>query len=133
LSLKIYSFAAEYALQRGLIIADTKFEFGLIDGKLVLIDEVLTPDSSRFGPPTNTRPAAASRVLTSSTCAITWKRFPGTNNRPRPPCRRTCRQNHREISGGLRAFDGADACEGRVFGRKRPLRPEFARFPCCWL
>jgi phosphoribosylaminoimidazole-succinocarboxamide synthase len=50
LSLKIYTFAAEYALQRGIIIADTKFEFGLIDGKLVLIDEVLTPDSSRFWP-----------------------------------------------------------------------------------
>jgi len=50
LSLKIYSFAAEYALKRGLIIADTKFEFGTIDGKLVLIDEVLTPDSSRFWP-----------------------------------------------------------------------------------
>jgi phosphoribosylaminoimidazole-succinocarboxamide synthase len=50
LSLKIYSFAAEYALQRGIIIADTKFEFGLIEGKLVLIDEVLTPDSSRFWP-----------------------------------------------------------------------------------
>jgi phosphoribosylaminoimidazole-succinocarboxamide synthase len=50
LSLKIYSFAADYALKRGLIIADTKFEFGLVDGKLVLIDEVLTPDSSRFWP-----------------------------------------------------------------------------------
>jgi phosphoribosylaminoimidazole-succinocarboxamide synthase len=50
LSLKIYSFAAEYALKRGLIIADTKFEFGLRDGKLILIDEVLTPDSSRFWP-----------------------------------------------------------------------------------
>ncbi len=50
LSLKIYSFAADYALRRGIIIADTKFEFGLIDGKLVLIDEVLTPDSSRFWP-----------------------------------------------------------------------------------
>jgi phosphoribosylaminoimidazole-succinocarboxamide synthase len=50
LSLKIYSFAADYALQRGLIIADTKFEFGLWDGKLILIDEVLTPDSSRFWP-----------------------------------------------------------------------------------
>jgi phosphoribosylaminoimidazole-succinocarboxamide synthase len=50
LSLKIYSFAAEYALQRGIIIADTKFEFGLIEGRLVLIDEVLTPDSSRFWP-----------------------------------------------------------------------------------
>ncbi len=50
LSLKIYSFAADYALQRGIIIADTKFEFGIIDGKLVLIDEVVTPDSSRFWP-----------------------------------------------------------------------------------
>jgi phosphoribosylaminoimidazole-succinocarboxamide synthase len=50
LSLKIYSFAAEYALKRGIIIADTKFEFGLIDDALVLIDEVLTPDSSRFWP-----------------------------------------------------------------------------------
>jgi len=50
LSLKIYSFAAEYALKRGLIIADTKFEFGLRNGKLILIDEVLTPDSSRFWP-----------------------------------------------------------------------------------
>jgi phosphoribosylaminoimidazole-succinocarboxamide synthase len=50
LSLKIYSFAADYALKRGLIIADTKFEFGLRDGKLILIDEVLTPDSSRFWP-----------------------------------------------------------------------------------
>jgi phosphoribosylaminoimidazole-succinocarboxamide synthase len=50
LSLKIYSFATEYALQRGIIIADTKFEFGMVEGKLVLIDEVLTPDSSRFWP-----------------------------------------------------------------------------------
>jgi phosphoribosylaminoimidazole-succinocarboxamide synthase len=50
LSLKIYAAAAEYARQRGLIIADTKFEFGVADGKLILIDEVLTPDSSRFWP-----------------------------------------------------------------------------------
>jgi phosphoribosylaminoimidazole-succinocarboxamide synthase len=50
LSLRIYSFAAEYALKRGIIIADTKFEFGLVDGTLILIDEVLTPDSSRFWP-----------------------------------------------------------------------------------
>jgi phosphoribosylaminoimidazole-succinocarboxamide synthase len=49
-SLKIYNFARDYARQRGIIIADTKFEFGLLDGKLILIDEVLTPDSSRFWP-----------------------------------------------------------------------------------
>jgi phosphoribosylaminoimidazole-succinocarboxamide synthase len=50
LSLKIYRAGRDYAKQRGIIIADTKFEFGLFDGKLILIDEVLTPDSSRFWP-----------------------------------------------------------------------------------
>jgi phosphoribosylaminoimidazole-succinocarboxamide synthase len=48
LSLAIYKKATEYALSRGIIIADTKFEFGIRDGKIILIDEVLTPDSSRF-------------------------------------------------------------------------------------
>lgn len=50
LSLKIYKAAAEYAATRGIVIADTKFEFGVIDGKVTLIDECLTPDSSRFWP-----------------------------------------------------------------------------------
>ena len=50
LSLAVYSAAREYAAERGIIIADTKFEFGLIDGQVVLADEVLTPDSSRFWP-----------------------------------------------------------------------------------
>ena len=50
LSLKIYKAAAEYAATRGIIIADTQFEFGVIDGKVTLIDECLTPDSSRFWP-----------------------------------------------------------------------------------
>ncbi len=49
-SLKIYDFARDYARKRGIIIADTKFEFGLLNGELLLIDEVLTPDSSRFWP-----------------------------------------------------------------------------------
>ncbi len=48
LSRAIYGAAAEYAAGRGIIIADTKFEFGLIDGQVILIDELLTPDSSRF-------------------------------------------------------------------------------------
>ncbi|MDL1871288.1 phosphoribosylaminoimidazolesuccinocarboxamide synthase [Deltaproteobacteria bacterium PRO3] len=48
--LKIYSTAAEYALSRGIIIADTKIELGIYEGKLILIDELLTPDSSRFWP-----------------------------------------------------------------------------------
>jgi phosphoribosylaminoimidazole-succinocarboxamide synthase len=50
LSLMIYQAGRDYARQRGIIIADTKFEFGLFDGNLILIDEVLTPDSSRFWP-----------------------------------------------------------------------------------
>ncbi len=48
LSLRLYGFARDLARSRGIIIADTKFEFGLVDGQLILIDEVLTPDSSRF-------------------------------------------------------------------------------------
>lgn len=50
LSIALYKAASEYAAERGIIIADTKFEFGLIDGEIVLIDECLTPDSSRFWP-----------------------------------------------------------------------------------
>ena len=50
ISVKLYEKGAEHAASRGLIIADTKFEFGLVDGELVLVDEVLTPDSSRFWP-----------------------------------------------------------------------------------
>jgi phosphoribosylaminoimidazole-succinocarboxamide synthase len=49
-SIEIFRRGADYALQRGIIVADTKFEWGMIDGRLILIDEVLTPDSSRFWP-----------------------------------------------------------------------------------
>lgn len=50
LSLKVYTAARDHAAENGIIIADTKFEFGRVDGKIVLADEVLTPDSSRFWP-----------------------------------------------------------------------------------
>jgi phosphoribosylaminoimidazole-succinocarboxamide synthase len=50
LSLEIYSRGCEHAAQKGIIVADTKFEFGMVDGDLLLIDECLTPDSSRFWP-----------------------------------------------------------------------------------
>jgi phosphoribosylaminoimidazole-succinocarboxamide synthase len=59
-SLAIYTSCAEYALERGIIIADTKFEFGLdADKRLVLIDEVLTPDSSRFWPADSYAPGSS--------------------------------------------------------------------------
>jgi phosphoribosylaminoimidazole-succinocarboxamide synthase len=56
LTLEIYSRAARYAETKGIIIADTKFEFGFVDGQLVLGDEVLTPDSSRFWPADTYKP-----------------------------------------------------------------------------
>ena len=58
-TLALYRHAHEYALGRGLILADTKFEFGLVDGRLTLIDEALTPDSSRYWDAATYRPGAA--------------------------------------------------------------------------
>ena len=56
ISLNLYKTAADYALTKGIIIADTKFEFGMIGDELILIDEVLTPDSSRFWPAVEYKP-----------------------------------------------------------------------------
>ena len=56
LSLTIYSIAVEHAKHRGILVADTKFEFGTVNGEIVLADEVLTPDSSRFWPAESYRP-----------------------------------------------------------------------------
>ncbi len=56
LTLQIYTTGAEHAAGRGVIIADTKFEFGVIDGDIILIDEVMTPDSSRFWPASEYEP-----------------------------------------------------------------------------
>lgn len=59
MSIEIYEHGRAYAATRGIIIADTKFEFGLVDGEVVLIDEVLTPDSSRFWPEVSYRPGTS--------------------------------------------------------------------------
>lgn len=61
ITLKIYTQATAYAESRGIIIADTKFEFGLLDGELILIDELLTPDSSRFWPMDDYSPGRAQK------------------------------------------------------------------------
>ena len=61
LSLEIYQKGVEFAAERGIIIADTKFEFGKIDGDVILIDEVLTPDSSRFWPQDTYLPGGAQK------------------------------------------------------------------------
>ena len=59
LSLELYTRARDYAAERGIIIADTKFEFGFVDGRIVLADEALTPDSSRFWPADGWAPGGA--------------------------------------------------------------------------
>ncbi len=59
LTLALYARASAYAAERGIIIADTKFEFGFIDGELTLVDEALTPDSSRFWPADEWKPGGS--------------------------------------------------------------------------
>ena len=81
LSLQIYTFAREYARKRGIIIADTKFEFGLFEGKLILIDEVLTPDSSRFWPadqyqPGKTQPSYDKQFVRDYLETVHWNKTP---------------------------------------------------------
>jgi phosphoribosylaminoimidazole-succinocarboxamide synthase len=84
-SLAIYKSAAEFASARGIIIADTKFEFGLIGGELIWIDEALTPDSSRFWPgnqymPGTTQPSFDKQYVRDYLEKIGWDKQP-----PAPP------------------------------------------------
>ncbi len=81
LSLKLYTDARAYARQRGIIIADTKFEFGVSDGKLILIDEVLTPDSSRFWPadqyqPGRSQPSFDKQFVRDYLETLDWNKTP---------------------------------------------------------
>jgi phosphoribosylaminoimidazole-succinocarboxamide synthase len=82
--LELYGRGAEWAAARGIVIADTKFELGLIDGELVVADEVLTPDSSRFWPaegwaPGSTPPSFDKQPVRDELDALDW------NKQPPPP------------------------------------------------
>ncbi len=83
ISLTLYKTAAEYALKRGVIIADTKFEMGMNNGELILIDEVLTPDSSRFWPadsyePGRSQPSFDKQFVRDYLETLDWdKKAPG--------------------------------------------------------
>ncbi len=81
-SLEIYRRAAAYAEPRGIILADTKFEFGLVDGELIWIDEALTPDSSRFWPAEGYQPGVPSPRSTSSMFATISNALDGTSSHP---------------------------------------------------
>jgi len=80
-SLKIYKFARDYARERGIIIADTKFEFGICNGEIILIDELLTPDSSRFWPadkykPGHSQPSFDKQFVRDYLETLRWNKQP---------------------------------------------------------
>jgi phosphoribosylaminoimidazole-succinocarboxamide synthase len=96
-TLKLYNFAEQYARQRGIIIADTKFEFGTINGDLTLIDEALTPDSSRFWDaelyePGATQPSFDKQIVRNWLNDAGWDREPPAPRLPDDVALRTARR-----------------------------------------
>ncbi len=88
LSLEIYGKGAELAYKKGIIIADTKFEFGLFEDHLILIDEVMTPDSSRFWPKSSYQPGGAQKsfdkqYLRDYLISINWNKTPPAPSLPK--------------------------------------------------
>jgi phosphoribosylaminoimidazole-succinocarboxamide synthase len=93
-SIELYSHAAAHAESRGIILADTKFEFGLRDGKLVWIDEALTPDSSRFWPadsyaPGRPQPSFDKQYVRDYLDTLGWGKTPPAPALPEDVVRRT--------------------------------------------
>jgi len=84
LGIAVYSRAADYARGRGIIIADTKFEFGWFEGRLILVDEVLTPDSSRFWPADEYRPGRSQKSFDKQPVRD-YLESTGWNKRPPAP------------------------------------------------
>jgi phosphoribosylaminoimidazole-succinocarboxamide synthase len=107
LTLEIYTKAADYARTRGIIIADTKFEFGMVDGKIVLADEVLTPDSSRFWPletytPGGPQPSYDKQYVRDYLESIRWNKQPPAPALPEDVAQRTgekYREAYRTLTG----------------------------------
>ncbi len=88
LSLEIYNKGAALALEKGIIIADTKFEFGVLDNEIILIDEVLTPDSSRFWPLDDYAPGRSQKSLTNKRSGTGWSTPDGTKLPRAPDCQK---------------------------------------------
>ncbi|MBL9136440.1 MAG: phosphoribosylaminoimidazolesuccinocarboxamide synthase [Verrucomicrobiales bacterium] len=100
LSLKIYTAARDYARSRGILVADTKFEFGFWNGDLLLIDEVLTPDSSRFWPadayqPGRPQPSFDKQFVRDYLLTLNWDKRPPAPRLPDEIVART-REKYRE-------------------------------------
>jgi len=93
-SLALYSSARDHAKKRGIILADTKFEFGIADGKLILIDEVLTPDSSRFWPldvyePGKSQPSFDKQFVRDYLSSLEWDKEPPAPELPEEIVKKT--------------------------------------------
>jgi len=107
ISLDIYKKASEYALSRGIIIADTKFEFGTCNNKIILIDEALTPDSSRFWPkdqyqPGGPQPSFDKQFVRDYLLSINWDKNPPAPVLPREIIEKTTQkylEAYRRITG----------------------------------
>ncbi len=106
-TLRIYQWARDFARTRGIIIADTKFEFGVIDGKIILIDEALTPDSSRFWPadqykPGGSQPSFDKQFVRDYLETLDWNKQPPAPQLPEEIVRKTSekyREAYRRLTG----------------------------------
>ncbi len=107
LSIAVYQKARDYALTKGIIIADTKFEFGIYEGKITLIDEVLTPDSSRFWPlaeykPGKGQPSFDKQFVRDYLESLTWDKKPPAPNLPEEIIKKTSekyQEAYRKLTG----------------------------------
>lgn len=117
LSIRIYDAGRDYARGKGIIVADTKFEFGVFEGRVILIDEVLTPDSSRFWPADRYQigsnpPSFDKQYLRDYLDLLDWKRTPPAPNLPLEVVRQTSRkyrEAYERLTGEQLSRDAAGA------------------------
>jgi phosphoribosylaminoimidazole-succinocarboxamide synthase len=120
-SRRMYTAAAGVALRRGIILADTKFEFGFVDGELTLIDEVLTPDSSRFWDtrtysPGKAQPSFDKQFVRDWLTHIGWTKEPPAPDLPADVVAGTARRYHeafKRLTGAPLRINSAVAAGGR--------------------
>ena len=103
-SISLYKKAADFALKKGIIIADTKFEFGLYDNKIILIDEALTPDSSRFWPrdqykPGQPQPSFDKQFVRDYLEGINWDKNPPAPSLPKEIIEKTTQKYLQALKG----------------------------------